>query len=91
MMNMAGKCKGAAAIIQRDYQKAIYVHCASHVLNLSLHCRTLWVTSSQAYFMLSLQSNRLKSKSTSYIASYEGNKMKLVDLCKTRWVARIAA
>ena len=27
--NMAGKCKGAAAIIQRDCPKAIYVHCAS--------------------------------------------------------------
>ena len=34
--NMAEKCKGAAAIIQRDYSKAIYVYCASHVLNLCI-------------------------------------------------------
>lgn len=32
--NMAGKCRGAAACIQRVYPKAVYVHCASHTLNL---------------------------------------------------------
>ena len=32
--NMAGKCRGAAACIQRTYPKAVYVHCAAHSLNL---------------------------------------------------------
>ena len=32
--NMAGKCSGAAATIQKKYPKALYVHCASHALNL---------------------------------------------------------
>ena len=32
--NMAGKCRGAAACIRRLYPKAVYVHCASHTLNL---------------------------------------------------------
>ena len=32
--NMAGKCRGAAACIQRLYPKAVYVHCALHTLNL---------------------------------------------------------
>ncbi len=33
---MAGKCSGAAMRIQRQYPKAIYVHCRSHVLNLAV-------------------------------------------------------
>ena len=32
--NMSGKYRGAAAIIQHDYPKALYVHCVSYVLNL---------------------------------------------------------
>ena len=34
--NMAGKCRCAAACIQRVYPKAVYVHCASHTLKLCL-------------------------------------------------------
>ena len=33
---MSGKYRGAAAIIQHDYPKALYVHCVSHVLNLCI-------------------------------------------------------
>ena len=36
--NMSGKYRGAAAIIQHDYPKALYVHCVSHVLNLCCSC-----------------------------------------------------
>ena len=34
--NMAGKLSGVAARIQKNYDKAIYVHCNSHVLNLCI-------------------------------------------------------
>ena len=34
--NMAGKYQGAAACIQRNHPKAIYVHCAAHILNLCI-------------------------------------------------------
>ena len=34
--NMAGKYQGAAARIQRNHPKAIYVHCAAHILNLCI-------------------------------------------------------
>ena len=34
--NMAGKTNGAAAVIQRRYLKALYVHCAAHRLNLCI-------------------------------------------------------
>ena len=32
--NMAGKYRGAAAIIQSTCPKAVYVHCAAHSLDL---------------------------------------------------------
>lgn len=34
--NMAGKTKGAAALITADYPLALYLHCASHCLNLAI-------------------------------------------------------
>ncbi|XP_028409249.1 52 kDa repressor of the inhibitor of the protein kinase-like [Dendronephthya gigantea] len=34
--NMAGKFSGVAARIQRNFDKAIYVHCGSHILNLCI-------------------------------------------------------
>lgn len=34
--NMSGSSKGTAAIIQAEYPLAIYVHCASHCLNLAV-------------------------------------------------------
>ena len=34
--NMAGKYQGMAARIQRQYPFALYVHCASHRLNLCI-------------------------------------------------------
>lgn len=32
--SMAGKTKGAQAIIAGKYPKALYMHCKSHILNL---------------------------------------------------------
>ena len=34
--NMAGRCAGAAARILLNYPPALYTHCASHRLNLSI-------------------------------------------------------
>ena len=34
--NMSGPCNGAAAIIKRQYLKAVYTHCMAHHLNLSV-------------------------------------------------------
>ena len=34
--NMSGKTNGAAAIISSDYPLAMYLHCASHTLNLAV-------------------------------------------------------
>ena len=32
--NMAGKCRGASALITEDYPKALYFHCTVHILIL---------------------------------------------------------
>lgn len=34
--NMAGRHNGCAKLIQRQYPLAVYTHCKSHLLNLSL-------------------------------------------------------
>ena len=34
--NMAGKRNGASALIKREFPKALFVHCASHCLNLCI-------------------------------------------------------
>ena len=34
--NMAGIHKGARAVIQREYPRAVYVHCRAHALNLAV-------------------------------------------------------
>ena len=33
---MSGQYKGCAAILQRKYPQAVYSHCCSHVLNLTI-------------------------------------------------------
>ena len=42
--NVAGTVKGAAAIISRQYPLALYLHCASHCLNLAV-VKSLQITS----------------------------------------------
>ena len=33
---MAGRYQGAAALLQKDFLKAAYFHCAAHILNLCI-------------------------------------------------------
>ena len=42
--NVAGTVKGTAAIIMRQYPLALYLHCASHFLNLAV-VKSLQITS----------------------------------------------
>ena len=44
--NMAGSVNGAASLITAEYPLAIYLHCASHCLNLAV-VKSLEVTSIQ--------------------------------------------
>ena len=95
--NMAGKCIGAATRIQEKYPKAIYVHCASHILNLCVasSCKiqvvqnmmnTVRVVSD--FFNNSPKRFDLITKKIK--ESYPRvSHTKLTDVCCTCWLARI--
>ena len=96
--NMAGKYQGAAALIQNDYPKATYFHCAAHVLNLCVvaACKVPSVRNMVGileqvclFFMMSPKRHAELAHHISNLPEGETNRMKLVNICKTRWVARI--
>ena len=95
--NMAGKCSGAAARIQHLYPKALYVHCRSHVLNLCVAsaCKIQLVknmmshvcTASNFFNVHPKHDNVLKDKIKLVLT--ESRHRHLIDVCRTRWLARI--
>jgi hypothetical protein len=95
--NMAGKLSGVAARIQRIYDKAIYVHCNSHVLNLCVasSCKINVVRDMMDnvrnvsnFFNDSPKRTLVLKKKISEIVPTE-RRQKLLNVCRTRWVARI--
>ena len=95
--NMAGKCIGASTLILKEYPKAAYVHCKSHVLNL---CVASACTIQQVRNMMShvrvvseffnahqKRFSTLQQKIKNLVPSARHNH--LIDVCRTRWVARI--
>ena len=96
--NMAGKYSGVAAIIQSNFPKAVYVHCAAHSLNLCVvaACKIQAVKNMMGtmveiclFFSNSPKRQLELEKNIQSIQGATANK--LVNLCKTRWVARIDA
>ena len=96
--NMSGKYIGAAVRIQNDFLDAIYVHCASHRLNLCVTnacsvpaMRNTFGTMKAVYNFfnwperLSLLQEKISQVCT------EATRWKLIDICKIRWIARIDA
>lgn len=98
--NMAGKCRGAAACIQSAYPKAVYVHCASHTLNLCVvaacsvqEVKNMMGTLVQICLFFT-NSPKRQQELEKHIQAMENNSStrgKLVSMCKIRWVARIDA
>ena len=96
--NMAGKYQGAPARIQRNRPKAIYVRCAAHILNLCIvgackmqGIRNMQGTLDQIYLFFSL-SPKQELELQVHIKELhvdQGRRTKLVNTCKTRWVARM--
>ncbi|XP_062505053.1 52 kDa repressor of the inhibitor of the protein kinase-like [Corticium candelabrum] len=95
---MAGKYQGAAARIQRIHPKAIYVHCAAHILNLCIVAackvqgiRNMQGTLDQIYLFFSLSPKREQELQVHIKELHvdQGRRTKLVNTCKTRWVARM--
>ena len=95
--NMAGRLSGAAARIQENYKKALYVHCNSHILNLCVAtcCKEQLVSNmmghvrvTSEFFNFSPKRFDLLVKTIEEICPTSSHK-RLINVCKTRWVARI--
>ena len=95
--NMAGKCTGAATLIQKKYSQALYVHCKSHLLNLCVasSCNLQLVRNmmgqvrvvSQFFEAHPKRSKVLKSSIVRILP--QARHRRLLNVCRTRWVARI--
>ena len=95
--NMSGPCNGAAAIIRRQYPKAIYTHCMAHRLNLSVvspckmhNVRNMFDTVGQVTRSLKYSPKKeplLVQKVTD--VCLESCRHNLLDVCKTCWIQRI--
>ncbi len=97
---MSGKYRGAAAIIQHDYPKALYVHCVSHVLNLCVVAacsiqaiRNMYGVMEEICLFFNYTPKRQQElqEHIENLPVGTTSKTKLMNLCKTRWVARIEA
>ena len=97
--NMAGARKGAAARITEKYPRALYLHCASHCLNLvvvsSLQDRLvqniMGVVTRVAVFFDSHPKRQKALEAALNDADEEPDTSKVKDLCRTRWVQRLDA
>ena len=95
--NMAGKYSGAATLIQRDFPKAVYVHCMNHRLNLCVAdtcslqiVRNMMgtVRKLSAFFDNSPKRQDHLIKNIKSLLPGSNHKV-LIDVCLTRWIARI--
>lgn len=97
--NMSGKFKGVQARLKEVNPKALYVHCASHCLNLCVlkACSVPQVKNmfelvkEVSNFFAASPKRQRKLESVIAAAFPDSRKQKLVDLCRTRWVERHAA
>ena len=98
--NMSGKYRGAAAIIQHDYPKALYFHCVSHVLSLCVVAacsiqaiRNMYGVVGEIclFFNYSPKQQQELQEHIETLPVGTTSKTRLVNLCKTQWVARIEA
>ena len=95
--NMAGATKGAAALITKIYPSAVYIHCASHRLNLCVmkSCQLQGVRNMMGtmgeicrYFGFSPKRQGVLETKIDELCPNSKHK-KLKDVCKTRWVQRL--
>ena len=95
--NMSGARSGANAVVQKEAPKALYYHCASHKLNLSVvsACSIQAFKNVESYIgeiarFFSYSPKRQRLLDSSIAACDEtSHAKKLKDSCRTRWVQRI--
>ncbi len=97
--NMAGATKGTAALITKEYPLALYLHCASHKLNLAV-IKSLQITSvrnmmgivGRIYQFFAAHPKRQRALETAILNTQpESTVHKLKDMCRTRWIQHIDA
>ena len=95
--NMAGKYSGAAARIMAIQEKAVYVHCNSHILNLCIasSCKEQFVRNMMDAVRVTSEFFRFSPKRFDLLKKIIKKELPncrhkvIIDVCKTRWVARI--
>ena len=97
--NMAGSVNGTAALITVEYPLAIYLHCASHCLNLAV-VKSLSITSvrnmmgvvERVHIFFAAHPKRQRALEQAIQENQPASTvLKLKDVCRTRWVQRIDA
>ena len=93
---MSGKYIGAAKIFQDEFPQAIYVHCASHRLNLCIanSCKipimkNLFSVMKRVHDFFNWPKQQNILVTTLKDVNPDAKQLKLLDMCKTRWVERI--
>ena len=97
--SMSGKTKGAAALISREYPLAMYLHCASHCLNLAVvksldeaNVRNMMGVVDKVWVFFSFHPTRQRKLEEAIQATQpQATVQKLKDLCRTRWIQCIDA
>ncbi|XP_028419093.1 52 kDa repressor of the inhibitor of the protein kinase-like, partial [Dendronephthya gigantea] len=95
--NMAGRLSGVAARIQETNKKALYVHCNSHRLNLCVAtcCKEQLVRNMMEHVRVASEFFNFSPKRFDLLVKTihemlpTANHKRLINVCKTRWVARI--
>lgn len=94
---MAGRLNGASTLIKEDYNKAIYFHCMNHRLNLCIAdtCSYQLVRDMMAtvrklseFFNNSPKRQQHLVKNIKELLPNNNHEV-LINVCRTRWVARI--
>ena len=96
--NMAGKCNGTSALIKREFPKALFVHCASHCLNLcitascdNLEIKNVMCNVKRAADFFNNSPKRQGALEANIERLAKGKPNKLIDPCRTRWIERLKA
>ena len=95
--NMSGRLNGASSLIRAEHDKAIYVHCMNHRLNLCVAdtCQLPLVRNmmdilrklSEFFDNSPKRQQHLSSKIRALMPA--ANHFVLVNVCRTRWIERI--
>ena len=95
--NMSGRLNGASSLIRAEHDKAIYVHCMNHRLNLCVAdtCQLPLVRNmmdvvrkiSEFFYNSPKRQQHLISKIRLLMPA--ANHFVLVNVCRTRWIERI--